>query len=959
MARRVATRISLEGVQQVVAGFKQVGSAAKATAEDVRSGLGKALDGVSKHSGTINQLGKGFSIAGAMAAGGLAMLTKSAMDWQSAWAGVLKTVDGTPKQLATLEDSLRTLARTMPATHTEIAAVAEAAGQLGIQTPNVAAFTKTMIQLGETTNISAEGAASTLAQFMNIMGTAQGDVDRLGAALVALGNDGASTEADILMLGQRLAGTGRQMGLTEADVLATANAMSSLGIEAEAGGTAMSMSWKMIDRSVREGKDRLELLAKVSGMSAEQFQEAWGKDAAGATATFVEGLGKMQASGQDVNGILSELGMTGIRQTDTLIRLAGATRNAGAENDLLRDSLELGASAWAENSALAEEYALRAETAESKARVAWNNIKDAAITSGQAMLPIVSGLADQVAAVAQAFGNLPEGVHEFGLGMLAVVAGSGLAVGALTKLITTVAEVRAGLIAMGVTARGATLAMGAIGIALTVAGIALGAWMGKQAEAAGQAREYADAIRQQGAAIGDMTRELAAQRLEQDGALESAQTLGIGMQDVTDAVQGNAEAYQMIAERIQDVILAWEGGKATSAEYNAARNLNKALQEQVSAYESGVESAARYAEAADSSADSSEQDAIAKEVQSQAIARQEQNLREIIATTQEYGNQLLQLSGSATGVASALLSANETIAENGATLDLSTRAGVENQQALDSLAAAGMRQIAVMAENKVAHEEIQAAADATSESWVAAATAAGMEEQKARDLAASLFAIPPDTQAQVSAPGAVNAKADTDAFYEAISRLPRDVQTRLATLWESGDFHAARAALQAEAGMEYRNYMYTVYRAVYEGDRRGGHTIDADGSVKDYYARGGIRENHVAQLVPAGAMRVWAEPETGGEAYIPLAASKRDRSTAILDEVARRFGYGLVKIFADGGVAMRAMPRQATPVPQWTQPSAAGSGPGRPVQIYQTVPSPAMADYASRSIADELLGVMV
>lgn len=85
----------------------------------------------------------------------------------------------------------------------------------------------------------------------------------------------------------------------------------------------------------------------------------------------------------------------------------------------------------------------------------------------------------------------------------------------------------------------------------------------------------------------------------------------------------------------------------------------------------------------------------------------------------------------------------------------------------------------------------------------------------------------------------------------------------------------------------------------------GGGIVMADGGVINQYAAGGIdqiehyangggRENHRAQIAPAGAWRVWAEPETGGEAYIPLASSKRGRSTAILDEVAGRFGYTLV-----------------------------------------------------------------
>lgn len=70
-------------------------------------------------------------------------------------------------------------------------------------------------------------------------------------------------------------------------------------------------------------------------------------------------------------------------------------------------------------------------------------------------------------------------------------------------------------------------------------------------------------------------------------------------------------------------------------------------------------------------------------------------------------------------------------------------------------------------------------------------------------------------------------------------------------------------------------------------------------------ANGGIvsfangAENHVAQIARAGEWRVWAEPETGGEAYIPLAPSKRSRSKAILNDVAGRFG---MRSFANGGV---------------------------------------------------------
>ncbi|TLF72926.1 hypothetical protein [Nocardia cyriacigeorgica] len=58
---------------------------------------------------------------------------------------------------------------------------------------------------------------------------------------------------------------------------------------------------------------------------------------------------------------------------------------------------------------------------------------------------------------------------------------------------------------------------------------------------------------------------------------------------------------------------------------------------------------------------------------------------------------------------------------------------------------------------------------------------------------------------------------------------------------------------------------------------------------------------------PQSRLYQWAEPETGGEAFIPLATSKRARSVDILGQVAGMFGFGLTKM-ADGGIAVtRAM----------------------------------------------------
>ncbi|MEJ1193054.1 phage tail tape measure protein [Pseudarthrobacter sp. CCNWLW207] len=368
---------------------------------------------------------------GTAAVGGLALAGKAAMDWESAWAGVTKTVDGTPAQMDELEGSLRNLAKTLPSTHEEIAAVAEAAGQLGVKREDVVGFTKTMVDLGETTNLSADEAATSIAQISNVMGTMEREgskgVERFGATLVALGNAGASTEAEILEMAKRIAGAAKLVGASESDVLALSNAMASLGIEAQLGGGVISRVMQRMYGDVKAGGEGLDRLAEVAGVSAKEFATAFETDPVRAVDMMVKGFGRIKDEGGNVIDTMSDLGIKGTEETGVILRLAGA-------GDILTDSLKLGDSAWQSNSALAEEAAKRYETTESKVKVAWNNIKDAAIEAGAVLLPVIAGIAEGAAGLAQTFGALPEPVKGV-LTVLGSVAGvAALGAGAFLTL---------------------------------------------------------------------------------------------------------------------------------------------------------------------------------------------------------------------------------------------------------------------------------------------------------------------------------------------------------------------------------------------------------------------------------------------------------------------------------------------------------------------------------------------
>lgn len=330
---------------------------------------------------------------------------KASIEFESAFAGVEKTVDGTEEQLAALRQGILDMAEEIPASTTEIAAVAEAAGQLGIATDDVLDFTRVMIDLGEATNLSSDEAASSLAKFANITGTTADEYSRLGSTIVDLGNNFATTERDIVEMATRLASAGTVAGLSEQDILALSTAMSSVGINAEAGGTAMTQTLSAISKAVSDGGDDLKTFAKVAGVSADEFAKMWSDDPITAIQGFIGGLGDMNANGEDVLAVLDELGLSGIRQSNMLQSLALAS-------GVLGDAVTTANNAWEENVALSNEASKRYETTESQMKILRNGLNNLAISIGDILLPIINKIVAGLQNAIDWFSNLDDGVKK-------------------------------------------------------------------------------------------------------------------------------------------------------------------------------------------------------------------------------------------------------------------------------------------------------------------------------------------------------------------------------------------------------------------------------------------------------------------------------------------------------------------------------------------------------------------
>lgn len=378
---------------------------------------------------------------------------KAAIDYETAFAGVKKTVDGTPQQFDKLSASIREMAKEMPSSAVEIANVAEAAGQLGVPIGAIKDFSKTMINLGVSTNLSSEEAASSIAKIGNIMQVSGKDLGtwsgHFGSAVVDLGNHFATTERDIVEMTNRLAAGGKLAGLTTPDILGLATAMSSVGIEAEAGGTAMTQTLTGIGKAVsgvgKGAKEKLEVIAQTAGMTAEQFSTAWKQKPAEALQQFIKGLQRAHDEGKNMDGILDELGMTGIRQGNMLKSLASAS-------DKMGEAVSRSNSAWKENSALTNEASKRYETTESQLKIFKNQITDLAIEFGgpllkamnsglQAAKPWVQKLADMAKAFSEMSESQQQNIIKWGL----LAAGAGPALSILGKGIGVIGGITKGI----------------------------------------------------------------------------------------------------------------------------------------------------------------------------------------------------------------------------------------------------------------------------------------------------------------------------------------------------------------------------------------------------------------------------------------------------------------------------------------------------------------------------------
>ena len=328
-------------------------------------------------------------------AGSLLLTVGAASKFETAFAGIRKTVNATEKQFDTLQLQVRQLATEIPISTNQLASIGELGGQLGVSVKGLDDFIETIAKLGVATRMSTESAALGLARMSEIFELQEEEIDNLASSLVDLGNNFAALEDEILNTALRLAAGGKVAGATAADVLGIATALQAVGVQSQAGGTAFARIFQQMTIAASGGTSQLDAFSKVMELTNQEVKDLITSDPSAALTIFVKGLQRVSQQGGNVVAVLEDLDL---KQQRT-IRALLATAEAG---DLLAEAITRANIAYVANVALNDEAAKRFETLNSQTKLMKNQFRELAIEIGNMYLPLMKAVVSSMEGFAEA-----------------------------------------------------------------------------------------------------------------------------------------------------------------------------------------------------------------------------------------------------------------------------------------------------------------------------------------------------------------------------------------------------------------------------------------------------------------------------------------------------------------------------------------------------------------------------
>lgn len=379
----------------------------------------RAYDGLANTRYALFDVARALTLISAATLGISIAAIKTEADFENLLIQVKRTSGTAGAEFATLRESVIGLTTEIPASIEDVTKIATLAGQLGIAADSIDEFTESVIKFSSTTDVSAEEAAEKIGRVAQLAGVGAGHYDDLAASIYQVGITSVSTESDILAITEQIAVSARQAGFAAEETVALSSALASLGVAPERARGSIQRVFNIITNAVDNGSEELVTFSRLSGMTAQEFGRVWKDDAQSGFLAFLDGLGQAGEAGENMNNVLADVGISAVRDTDALKRLAQNT-------EVYAQAISEASTGWNDGSAFAEGYADVAETLNNRLERLGNTIQ-AIIEAGQDNGPLKAfvGLLQEIADSALKIAKTPLG---------SVLAGVTLALGVFVGL---------------------------------------------------------------------------------------------------------------------------------------------------------------------------------------------------------------------------------------------------------------------------------------------------------------------------------------------------------------------------------------------------------------------------------------------------------------------------------------------------------------------------------------------
>ncbi len=345
---------------------------------------------------------KRLAVGAGVAAVGMAGLfvlfdkpVKEAADLETVMTSVGIKANLTGKQVSKLTDDFLELSSALPLSAAQLAKVGVVAGQLGIADPDqikVLALRASQLFRAAKDFGSEENAAKLLARLNNLMGLDIKTANKLGSALIDLGDNTQASASEIANATVEFAGSAKTFDLSASAAAAFAATMLEGGVKTQVVGSSMT---KLLSNM----SDKTGEFAKVIGITKGEFETMFRANPTEALTRFIgalRGVDKLAKA-----SVLKKLGLSDIRARKGIDALA-----LGYEK--LQKNLKLSNKSFKDGTSLQDKFERSTKDMNSALDTFKGTIQNIKIAIGRVLLPFVTKLLGALNSVAAVFLSLPE-----------------------------------------------------------------------------------------------------------------------------------------------------------------------------------------------------------------------------------------------------------------------------------------------------------------------------------------------------------------------------------------------------------------------------------------------------------------------------------------------------------------------------------------------------------------------